>query len=79
MVQKRRNRNLRLSEFGINDVLLPQDLLGGRSTISLQSTGELDPFTSPAALVGESGGALTEKERQKLRLISESAILFERK
>ena len=27
MVQKRRNRNLRLSEFGINDVLLPQDLL----------------------------------------------------
>src|SRR6202022_280089 len=42
MVQKRRNRNLRLSEFGINDVLLPQDLLGGKSTISLQSAGEFD-------------------------------------
>jgi hypothetical protein len=28
MVQKRRNRNLRLSEFGINDVLLPQDPSG---------------------------------------------------
>ena len=55
MVQKRRNRNLRLSEFGINDLLLPQDLLGGQSTVSLQSTGEFDSFTSPAALVGESG------------------------
>jgi len=55
MVQKRRNRNLRLSEFGINDVLLPQDLLGGQFTISLQSRGEFDSFTSLAALVGESG------------------------
>jgi hypothetical protein len=54
MVQKRRDRNLRLSEFGISDVLLPQDLLGGQLT---QSTAEFDSFTSPAALVGESGSA----------------------
>jgi len=61
VVQKRRNRNLRLSEFGVNDVLLPQDLLDGPSTISLQSTEEFGSFISPAALVGRVWEALTEK------------------
>jgi hypothetical protein len=79
MVQKRRNRNLRLSEFGINDILLPQDLLGGQSTISLQSRGEFDSFHFAGSTGWRVWEALTEKERQKLRLASESAILFERK
>jgi len=75
MVQKRRNRNLRLSEFGISDVLLPQDLLGGQFT---QSTGEvrlLDFARSTGWRVWE---ALTDK-REKRRLAAVSAIRFERK
>jgi hypothetical protein len=36
-VQKRRNRNLRLSEFGINDGLLPQDLLAGNQAVGNHS------------------------------------------
>ena len=78
IVQKRLNRNLRLSEFGINDVLLRKTFWVASYDFPAIDRGVrlLHFARSTGWRVWE---ALTEKERQKLRLASESAILFKRK